>query len=63
MNISKFFNYIIILIGCIVAVYAQAEKEQNTLILVTGIVLLMFGLYRIYSTIPDEKKEGEDEEI
>ena len=63
MNISKFFNYIIILIGCIVAVYAQAEKEQNTLILVTGIVLLMFGLYRIYSTIPDKKKEGEDEEI
>lgn len=63
MGFYKYLNYIFILVGCIVAIYAQAEKEQNTLILVLGIVLLMFGLFRVYSTIPNKKKEDEDGEI
>ncbi|WP_241492449.1 hypothetical protein [Lacinutrix himadriensis] len=54
-------SYILILIGCIVAVYAQAEANQNTGVLVLGIVVLMYGLYRVYSTIPNKKEEEKDE--
>ena len=60
---SKYLSYILILIGCCVAIYAQAEAQQNTLVLVLGIVLLMFGLYRVYSTIPHKKEEEEKDEF
>lgn len=50
----------LILIGCVVAIYAQADEEQNTFILVIGIVVLMLGLYRVYSTIPDKKNDDEE---
>ncbi|WP_452228367.1 hypothetical protein [Lacinutrix sp. MEBiC02404] len=60
---SKYLSYILILIGCFVAIYAQAEAQQNTLVLVLGIVLLMFGLYRVYSTIPNKKEEEEKDEF
>jgi len=63
MFLSKYLSYILILIGCFVAVYAQAEAKQNTLVLVLGIIVLMFGLYRIYSTIPDKKEEEEKDEF
>lgn len=63
MFLSKYLSYILILIGCFVAVYAQAEAKQNTLVLVLGIVVLMFGLYRIYSAIPDKKEEEEKDEF
>ncbi|WP_239004407.1 hypothetical protein [Lacinutrix sp. WUR7] len=56
-------SYILILIGCIVAVYAQAEARQNTWVLVLGIVVLMYGLYRVYSTIPNKKEEEEKDEF
>ncbi len=61
MFLSKYLSYILILIGCIVAVYAQAEANQNTGVLVLGIVVLMYGLYRVYSTIPNKKEEEKDE--
>ncbi|WP_452233118.1 hypothetical protein [Lacinutrix sp. MEBiC02595] len=63
MFLSKYLSYILILIGCFVAIYAQAEAQQNTLVLVLGIVLLMFGLYRVYSTIPNKKEEEEKDEF
>jgi hypothetical protein len=63
MFLSKYLSYILILIGCIVAVYAQAEAKQNTGVLVLGIVVLMYGLYRVYSTIPNKKEEEEKDEF
>ncbi|QRM90513.1 hypothetical protein FG167_15155 [Lacinutrix sp. WUR7] len=63
MFLSKYLSYILILIGCIVAVYAQAEARQNTWVLVLGIVVLMYGLYRVYSTIPNKKEEEEKDEF
>ena len=46
MNISRLINYILILIGGFVAIYAQAGEEQSVAILISGIVILMIGLYR-----------------
>jgi len=62
MKASKYLNYLLILIGCIVAIYAQAGEEQDVIILILGIVILMFGLFRISSTIPS-KNNHEDEEL
>jgi len=62
MKASKYLNYLLILIGCIVAIYAQAGEKQDVIILILGIVILMFGLFRISSTIPS-KNNHEDEEL
>ena len=56
----KYFNYILIILGAAVALYANSEEEQNQYILIGGIVLLMIGVYRVSRTIPS-KKEIEDD--
>lgn len=55
----KYFNYILIVLGAIVAIYAKTGTEQNQYILIGGIVLLMVGIYRISKTIPS-KNDDED---
>ncbi|WP_336070926.1 hypothetical protein [Mesoflavibacter sp. CH_XMU1404-2] len=62
-------NYIFILIGGIIAFYANANEKQNIFLLVLGIVILMFGIYKLQATIPSKKNkqtfvesEPEDEE-
>ena len=62
MALPKYINYILILIGCIIAIYAQADEQQNTIYLVVGIVVLMFGLFNLSRGIPS-KKNDEDEEF
>ena len=57
---SRKISYILIVIGGIIAIYAQAKAEQNQLILIGGIVILMLGVYRIARNIPS-KKDQEDE--
>lgn len=44
---SRLFNFVLIFVGGIIALYANAEEEQDVYILLVGIVLLMFGLYRL----------------
>lgn len=44
---SKTFNFILILVGGIIAIYAKAEEQQDVYILLIGIMILMFGLYRL----------------
>jgi len=61
MKKVKNYDYVLVLLGSAAAIYAQAGEQQNTLILVLGIVVLMFGLYRIYSTIPSKKEEEKNE--
>lgn len=56
----KYFNYILILLGAIIAMYAKAEENQNQYILIAGIVVLMVGIYRIAKTIPS-RKDNEQE--
>ncbi len=56
----KYFNYILIIIGAIVAVYAKYDTEQNEYILMGGIVILMLGIYRISRSIPSKHDREED---
>lgn len=61
MNISRTINFICILAGGLIAFYAQAEKTNNTYLLIGGIVLLVFGIYRTSRNIPskfDKKEES-----
>lgn len=44
---SRIINIILILTGGIIAMYSQAEENQNVYILIGGIVMLMTGLYRL----------------
>jgi sulfite exporter TauE/SafE len=57
---SRKISYFLIIIGGLVAIYAQAKAEQNQLILIAGIVILMLGVYNISRNIPS-KTDQEDE--
>jgi hypothetical membrane protein len=54
----KYLNYIFIVLGAIVAIYAKTGTEQNEYVLIGGIALLMVGIYRISKTIPS--RNGDD---
>ncbi|MGC6430574.1 MAG: hypothetical protein ACON5F_06000 [Jejuia sp.] len=56
----KYLNYILIIVGAVIAVYAQVSESQNQFVLITGIVVLMLGVYRIARIIPS-KHQSEDE--
>ncbi|QXP59142.1 hypothetical protein [Olleya sp. HaHaR_3_96] len=49
--------YISIVLGAVVAIYANANEEQNLLLLVGGIALLMFGIFNLQSAIPSKKEK------
>lgn len=57
---SRIFNFALILIGGMIALYANAEDEQELYILLIGIMILMFGLYRLSRGISDRKLNSED---
>lgn len=57
----KYLNYLLIVVGAIVAMYAKVGADQNQFILIGGIVVLMIGVYRISKTIPS-KRDNEIEE-
>jgi hypothetical protein len=61
MNISRTINLVCIIVGGAVAIYAQAEEKQNTYILIGGIALLMFGIYRTSRNIPSKFDKQEEE--
>jgi len=61
MNISRTINYICIVAGGLVALYAQAQEKQNMYILMGGIVALMFGIYRTSRNIPSKYDKQEEE--
>lgn len=60
MNLSRTLNFLCILVGGLVAFYAQAQQEQNTYILIGGIALLMFGVYRTSRNIPSKLDNQEE---
>lgn len=63
MKYSKKLDYLLVLIGCIVTIYAQFDEQKNVFILVVGIVLLMYGLFKISLTITPKKNKNEDSNI
>lgn len=60
MNFNKNINYLFILLGGIIALYAQAGEEQNEYLLISGIVLLMIGLYRISRNLSSKSDDRDD---
>ncbi|NRR92523.1 hypothetical protein HSX10_13190 [Winogradskyella undariae] len=60
MDISRSLNFMCILVGGIIAFYAQAQQEQNTYLLIGGIALLMVGVYRTSRNIPSKHEESEE---
>ena len=61
MNLSRIINIICIVIGGVIAIHAQADEEQNVYLLVGGIVLLMFGIYRTSRNVPSKFDNQEEE--
>lgn len=61
MNISRIINFICIVAGGIVAIYAQAQEKQNMYLLMGGIMMLMFGIYRTARNIPSKYENQEEE--
>lgn len=60
MNFNKNINYLFILLGGIAALYAQAGEEQNEYLLISGIVLLMIGLYRVSRNLSSKSDDRDD---
>ena len=60
MNISRIITFTCLILGGIIAIYAQAQEKQNTYILMIGIVLLMAGVYRLARNIPSKFDDTED---
>jgi hypothetical membrane protein len=56
----KYLNYILILMGAVVAIYSKAGEAQNQFVLIGGIVILMIGVYRISRTIPSKRDANTD---
>ncbi|MFD1163040.1 MULTISPECIES: hypothetical protein [Hwangdonia] len=56
----KYFNYILIILGAVIAVYSKAGTEQNQYVLIGGIMVLMIGIYRISRGIPSKNTDDED---
>ncbi len=61
MTISKLINIICIIAGGIVAIYAQADAQQNTYLLIGGITILMFVIYITSINIPSKSETQEEE--
>ena len=62
MEGSRWLTFLFIIIGGAVALYAQAENQQNPYILILGILFLMVGLYRVSRNIPSKFEREEDSE-
>ncbi|WP_179319655.1 hypothetical protein [Winogradskyella helgolandensis] len=60
MDISRIINFFCIVVGGIAAFYAQAQQEQNSYILIGGIMLLVFGIYRTSRNIPSKFDKEEE---
>ncbi len=60
---SRTLNFIFILAGGIIAIYAKAGDSQDTYILLGGIMLLMIGLYRLSKGIPSKKSDNETNSV
>ena len=63
LNMSRLINFILIIIGGLIALYAQAEENQNEYILIGGIVMLMTGLYRLSRGISSRQIEDDNASV
>ncbi len=60
MKKNNTLSYLLIIIGAVIAIYAKAEASQNVIVLVIGIIVLMYGTYKLSSTIPSNTSKKEN---
>jgi hypothetical protein len=60
---SRIVNIVLILTGGLIALYAQAEENQNVYILIGGIVMLMTGLYRLSRGISSKQMDDDNASV
>lgn len=57
----KYLNYILIVLGAIIAMYANSAGEtKSQFVLIGGIVILMLGIYRVSKDIPSKHDREDD---
>lgn len=64
MKDKNYISYALILIGGCIAIYANANAEQNVILLVLGIVFLMRGIFMLNKNLTSKppKKDYEIKE-
>ncbi len=58
-------NTLLIVVGGIILIFELAGEQKNVYLLITGIIILMFGLYRAtnhWSITKDDYKNDPEEE-
>lgn len=60
---SKSINYLLILVGGLIALYAQAGETQNQYLLIGGIVILIMGLYRISRNVSSKSERLDNDQL
>lgn len=58
----KSINYLLIIVGGLIALYAQAGENQNQYLLIGGIVILMMGLYRISRNLSSKSESSDNDQ-
>lgn len=58
----KSINYLLILVGGLIALYAQAGETQNQYLLIGGIVILIMGLYRISRNLSSKSESSDNDQ-
>ncbi|WP_299885761.1 hypothetical protein [uncultured Lacinutrix sp.] len=61
MKNKNIISYLSIIFGGAIAIYANAETEQNVWLLILGIAFLMFGGFRLNAKIPSKTIKSEKE--
>ena len=59
----KYLNYLLIIIGSLVAFYSETGTGKNEYMLIGGVALLMIGIYRISKTIPSNNDKNDTDDI
>ena len=62
MKASRRLNFLFIIVGGCVALYANANDTQNLYILIGGILLLMIGLYRLSKGLSSKEEDENDQQ-
>lgn len=57
---KEYLNLIILILGIIICVLSSYLNKINDLILTLGILIMLFGLFRISTSIPSKVNDIED---
>ena len=61
MTVNRKINFVLIMAGSVIAIYAKADEDQNAIVLIVGLAMLMTGLYRLSRGITDRKRNSDND--